>query len=309
MELDNYLIMYQTWKGDTQIETKLLDETVWLTQAQIAEFFQKSRSTITKHISNIFKQAELVPSAVCRKLRHSTQHGAIKGKSQIRVVKYYNLELIISVGYRVRGLQGTRFRKWATARLREYLVKGFAMNDEQLKQMGEGNYFEQLLEELRDIQYSEKCSWRKVLALYGTSIDYDLNAQSSLWVFKKLQNKIDWGRVSRMTPEFSGEPMGEAIAVFMSSANKETKPAKYDIQMPEDNLQEQQENILNTRVASLLKLAESHALNQKPMYMKDWVKHIDDFLELSEQDVQENKAALIAQRKGAPIGRTLSNKH
>jgi hypothetical protein len=167
---DSTLIIYQTEDGKTKIETRLEDETVWLTQAQLAELFQKSRTTITEHISKIFKEGELHEEVVCREFRHTTQHGAIEGKTQEKSVKYYNLDVIISVGYRVKSLQGTKFRQWATARLKEYIVKGFTMNDELLKQAGGGNYFQELLARIRDIRSSEKVFWRTVLDIYDAMI-------------------------------------------------------------------------------------------------------------------------------------------
>ena len=186
------ILIYQTENGQTKIETRLEDETVWLTQAQLAELFPKSRTTITEHISNIFKEGELVEEVVCREFRHTTQHGAIEGKTQEKSVKYYNLDVIISVGYRVKSLQGTKFRQWATARLKEYIVKGFTMNDELLKQAGGGNYFQELLARIRDIRSSEKVFWRMVLDIYATSIDYDPKSDMSIQFFQTVQNKMHW---------------------------------------------------------------------------------------------------------------------
>ncbi|MCD4791411.1 MAG: virulence RhuM family protein, partial [Bacteroidales bacterium] len=189
---DTNIIIYQTEDGTTKIETRLENETVWLTQAQMATLFAKGRTTITEHIRNIFKEGELNEELVCRNFRHTTQHGAIQEKTQTKEVRYYNLDVIISVGYRVKSLQGTKFRQWATARLREYIVKGFTMNDELLKQAGGGNYFDELLARIRDIRSSEKVFWRKVLDIYATSIDYDPNAESSILFFKTIQNKMHW---------------------------------------------------------------------------------------------------------------------
>ncbi len=186
------IIIYQTEDGNTRIETRLEDETVWLTQAQMAELFAKGRTTITEHILNVFKEGELDENVVCREFRHTTKHGAIEGKTQETNVKYYNLDVIISVGYRVKSHQGTKFRQWATARLREYIVKGFTMNDDLLKQAGGGNYFEELLARIRDIRSSEKVFWRKVLDIYTTSIDYDPKLEISVQFFQTVQNKMHW---------------------------------------------------------------------------------------------------------------------
>lgn len=192
MSHSSEIIIYQTEEGATKIQTRLENETVWLTQAQMAELFGKGRTTITEHIQNIFTEGELIETMVCREFRHTTQHGAIEGKTQDQLVKYYNLDVIISVGYRVKSLQGTKFRQWATARLKEYIVKGFTMNDEMLKQAGGGNYFEELLARIRDIRSSEKVFWRKVLDIYATSIDYDPKTENSILFFQTIQNKMHW---------------------------------------------------------------------------------------------------------------------
>jgi hypothetical protein len=177
------IIIYQTEDGNTKIETRLEDETVWLTQAQMAALFGKGRTTITEHIQNIFAEGELDESSVCRNFRHTADDGKMYD------TKFYNLDVIISVGYRVKSLQGTKFRQWATARLREYIVKGFTMNDDLLKQAGGGNYFEELLARIRDIRSSEKVFWRKVLDIYATSIDYSPRAESTVLFFQTVQNK------------------------------------------------------------------------------------------------------------------------
>jgi hypothetical protein len=180
------LILFQTEDGTIKIETRLQDETVWLTQAQLAELFQKSRVTITEHIGTIFKEGELEERSVRRKFRHT----ATDGKTY--ETNYYNLDVIISVGYRVKSHQGTKFRQWATARLREYIVKGFTVNDEMLKQAGGGNYFEELLTRIRDIRSSEKVFWRKVIDIYATSIDYEPKLEVSILFFQTVQNKMHW---------------------------------------------------------------------------------------------------------------------
>lgn len=180
------ILLYQTEDGNTKIETRLEDETVWLTQAQLSDLFQKSKATISEHIKNIFDEGELYPASVIRNFRTT----AADGKTYH--TNYYNLDVIISVGYRVKSHQGTKFRQWATARLREYLVKGFTMNDELIKQAGGGNYFEELLARIRDIRSSEKVFWRKVLDIYATSIDYDPKLAISIEFFQTVQNKMHW---------------------------------------------------------------------------------------------------------------------
>jgi len=167
------IIIYQSDDGSVKLDVRLEDETVWLTQSQIGQLFGKGRSTITEHILNIFKEGELDEKVVCRKFRHTTQHGAIEDKTQSKEVILYNLDVIISVGYRVKSIQGTRFRQWATQRLHEYIIKGFTMDDERLKNLGGGMYWKELLDRIKDIRSSEKVLYRQVLDLYATSVDYD----------------------------------------------------------------------------------------------------------------------------------------
>lgn len=183
---DSSLILYQTEDGQTRVEVRLLDETVWLTQAQMAELFSKDKRTISEHIQNIFKEGELPENAVIRKFRTT----AADGKNYETL--HYNLDVIISVGYRVKSHRGTQFRIWATTRLKEYLIKGFALDDERLKRLGGGNYFDELLARIRDIRSSEKVFWRKILDIYATSIDYDPNTETSKEFFRIVQNKMHW---------------------------------------------------------------------------------------------------------------------
>ncbi|MBA7527479.1 hypothetical protein ES705_19655 [subsurface metagenome] len=177
------ILIYQTEDGETRIETRVQDETVWLNQAQMSQLFQKERSVITKHINNVFSEGELQEESNVQILH-------ISGSD--RPVKFYNLDVIISVGYRVKSLRGTQFRQWATAHLREYLIKGFTMNDQLLKEAGGGNYFDELLQRIRDIRSSEKVFWRKILDIYATSIDYDPSVEMSVQFFKTVQNKMHW---------------------------------------------------------------------------------------------------------------------
>ena len=186
MENKSQIIIYQTKDGLTKIETRLEDETVWLTQAQLCELFQKSKSSISEHIKHIFEEGELNEFSVVRNFRTTANDGKIYETS------YYNLDVIISVGYRVKSHRGTQFRIWATQRLREYIVKGFTLNDELLKNAGKGNYFEELLARIRDIRSSEKVFWRKVLDIFATSIDYDPTTELSESFFKTIQNKMHW---------------------------------------------------------------------------------------------------------------------
>lgn len=290
------LIIYSTEDGLTKIQTRLENETVWLTQAQMAELFGKGRTTITEHIQNIFSEGELVENMVCRDFRHTTQHGAIEGKTQDKRVKHYNLDVIISVGYRVKSLQGTKFRQWATARLREYLVKGFTMNDELLKEAGGGNYFEELLARIRDIRSSEKVFWRKVLDIYATSIDYDPKAESSTLFFKTIQNKMHWAAHGHTAAEIIYQRIDATKPNLGLTHIKGSKPTKQEIEIAKNYLNENELNVLNRMVIAYLELAELQALNRKPMYMKDWIERLDDFVRMTGNDILQNAGKVSHQQ-------------
>lgn len=290
--MQSEIIIYQSDDGLTKIQTRLENETVWLTQAQMAELFQKGRSTITEHINNIFKEGELEEVLVCRDFRHTTQHGAIEGKTQEKSVKHYNLDVIISVGYRVKSLQGTKFRQWATARLRDYIVKGFTMNDELLKEAGGGNYFDELLARIRDIRSSEKVFWRKVLDIYSTSIDYDPKADLSTAFFKTVQNKMHWAAHGRTAAEVIYQRI-DASKLNLGLTNfKGDKPTKKETEVAKNYLNQKELDVLNRMVTAYLELAELQALNRKPMYMKDWVTRLDDFLTMTGNDILTNAGSV-----------------
>ena len=192
------IIIYQNNDGDIKLDVRLEEETVWLTQDQMASLFGKARTTITEHIQNVFKEGELNEEVVCRNFRHTTQHGAIEGKTQEVSVKHYNLDVIISVGYRVKSQQGTQFRIWATQRLKEYIVKGFSLNDERFKSGNSMNYFTELQERIREIRISERIFYQKIKDIYKTSIDYDPNDEKTIMFFKVVQNKLLWA-ISQQT--------------------------------------------------------------------------------------------------------------
>lgn len=279
---ESSIIIYQTEDGKARIETRLEDETVWLTQTQMAELFQKSRTTITEHIKNIFEEGELEENSVSRKFRHT----ATDGKDYL--TSFYNLDVIISVGYRVKSHQGTRFRQWATARLREYIVKGFTLNDELLKQAGGGNYFDELLARIRDIRSSEKVFWRKVLDIYATSIDYDPKQEISIKFFQTVQNKMHWAAHGNTAAEVIFKRIDANKPNLGLTTFKGDKPTKQETEIAKNYLTENELNILNRMVTAYLELAELQALNQKPMYMKDWIERLDDFLKMTGNDVLAN---------------------
>jgi len=273
------IILYQTEDGQTKIQTRLENETVWLTQTQMAELFGKVKSTISEHIKNIFLEGELDENSVVRNFRTT----AADGKNYN--TNYFNLDVIISVGYRVKSLQGTNFRQWATARLREYVVKGFTLNDDLLKEAGGGNYFEELLDRIRDIRSSEKVFWRKVLDIYATSVDYNPNAETSQQFFKTIQNKMHWAAHGQTAAEVIYNRIDAAKPYLGLSSFKGEHPTKKEIAIAKNYLNEEELNILNRMVTAYLEIAELQALNRKPMYMKDWLQRVDDFLQLTGRNI------------------------
>lgn len=286
------ILIYQTEDGVTKIETRLLDESVWLAQSQIAILFDKGRSTIAEHIQNVFKEGELIENLVCREFRHTTQHGAIVGKTQEKTVRYYNLDVIISVGYRVKSHRGTQFRIWATQRLKEYIVKGFAMNDDLLKQAGGGNYFDELLARIRDIRSSEKVFWRKVLDIYSTSIDYNPNTEVSQNFFKTIQNKMHWAAHGHTAAEVIYQRIDSSKPNLGLTNFKGEKPSLQETEIAKNYLNEKELNLLNRFVTAYLELAELQAINQNPMYMQDWLARLDDFLKMTGQEILTHSGAI-----------------
>ena len=270
------IIIYQTEDGQTKIETQFDNETVWLTQAQISTLFQKERSVITKHINNVFSEGELTQES-------NVQNMHISGSD--RPVKFYSLDVIISVGYRVKSHRGVQFRQWATMRLKEYMVKGFTINDELLKQAGGGNYFEELLARIRDIRSSEKVFWRKVLDLYATSIDYDPKTASSILFFKTIQNKMHWAAHGHTAAEVIFERADSEKHNMGLTSIKGNVPTKQEVEIAKNYLVEEELVILNRMVTAYLEVAELQALNRLPMYMKDWLDRLDSFLTMTGNDI------------------------
>ena len=277
MNSQSNILIYQTEDGQTKIQTRLEGETVWLTIEQMAELFQKSRSTINEHILNIYKEAELEKDESMRKIGNSY--------FSTKPTNFYNLDVIISVGYRVKSLQGTKFRQWATARLKEYIVKGFTMNDELLKQAGGGNYFEELLERIRDIRSSEKVFWRKVLDIYATSIDYDPKAESSMLFFQTVQNKMHWAVHGNTAAEIVYQ-RADGTKPNMGLTNfKGSKPTKQEAEIAKNYLNVDELTLLNRMVTAYIEIAEIQAMSKTPMYMKDWIARLDDFLKMTGKDI------------------------
>ncbi len=281
------IIIYQTEDGETKIQTRLENETVWLTQGQMSELFQRDRSVITKHIGKVFKEGELEEKS-------NVQNLHISGSD--KPVKYYSLDVIISVGYRVKSHRGTQFRIWATRRLREYIVKGFTMNDELLKEAGGGNYFDELLARIRDIRSSEKVFWRKVLDIYATSIDYDPAAETSQLFFKTVQNKMHWAVHGRTAAEIIFQRIDSNKLNLGLTNFKGDKPTKKETEIAKNYLTEKELDVLNRMVTAYLELAELQALNRKPMYMKDWINRLDDFLTMTGNDILKHAGSVSHQQ-------------
>lgn len=284
MTQTNQILIYQTEDGKTKIETKLQDETVWLTQEQMADLFQKSRSTINEHIKNIFVEKELEEIATMKKFGNS--------EFAKKPTNFYNLDVIISVGYRVKSLQGTKFRQWATARLKEYIVKGFTMNDELLKNGGKSNYFEELLSRIRDIRSSEKIFWAKVLDIYATSIDYDSKDVQSTEFFQTVQNKMHWAVHGNTAAEIIYK-RADSMKVNMGLTHFQgAKPTKQESEIAKNYLDEKELEMLNRMVTAYIEIAEIQAMNQTPMYMKDWITRLDDFLKMTGKNILDNAGTI-----------------
>ncbi len=275
-------ILYQTEDGQTRIEVRLSHETIWLPQRLIADLFQVSVKTANEHLVNIYDERELDPAATIRKFRIVRTEG---NREVSRTVDHYNLDVIISVGYRVRSLRGTQFRIWATERLREYLIKGFAMDDARLKRAGGGNYFEELLARIRDIRSSERVFWRKVLDIYATSIDYDPKDESSLLFFKMVQNKIHWAAHGQTAAEVIHQRADASQPNMGLTTWDGDRPRKTDVSIAKNYLKQDEIEALNRIVTAYLEFAELQALNRKPMSMIDWIAKLDDFLKLSDREI------------------------
>lgn len=273
------LILYQTEDLQTQIEVRLTGETVWLSLNQLAELFQRDKSVISRHLSNIFQEGELTRESVVA--NYATT--AADGKSY--EVDFYNLDVIISVGYRVRSLRGTQFRIWATGRLREYLVKGFAMDDRRLKEQGGGKYFEELLARIRDIRSSEKIFWNKILDIYATSADYDPKADTSQTFFATVQNKMHWAAHGHTAAEVLTERADSKQPNMGMTTWMGERPRKADATIAKNYLQKEEIEALNLIVSLYLDFAELQALNRRSMTMAAWIAKLDDFLRLTEREV------------------------
>ncbi len=288
MENKGEIILYQNPDGTIKVDVRIEDETVWLTQEQMALLFGKGRSTITEHIGNVFKEGELEEKVVCRNFRLTNQHGAIAGLTQDNDVKHYNLDVAISVGYRVKSQQGTQFRIWATQRLKEYIIKGFTLNDERFKTGNSMNYFNELQNRIREIRVSEKFFYQKIKDIYATSIDYDAKDEKTIAFFKIVQNKLLWAISQQTAAELVYRRVDASIPLLgMQSLDKKTgsKILKTDISIAKNYLKEDEIKLLGLLVEQYLAFAETMAQQQTPMYMKDWISRLDSILQLNGREL------------------------
>lgn len=286
--MNSKILIYQNQEGSIKIDVRLEDETVWLTQAQMAELFGKGRTTITEHIQNVFKEGELEENVVCRNFRHTTQHGAIAGKTQETITKYYNLDVIISVGYRVKSAQGTQFRIWATQRLKEYIIKGFALNDDRFKSGSSMNYFDELQDRIREIRLSEKFFYQKIKDIYATSIDYDPKDEKTIMFFKVVQNKLLWAISEQTAAELVYKRVDASLPLLGMLSYDKKQPAsikKTEVSIAKNYLNEDEMKLLGLLVEQYLAFAETMAQQQIPMYMKDWIERLDAILQLNGREL------------------------
>ena len=280
------IIIYKTPDGQTKIEVRFENETVWLTQKSLAELFQVTIPTINEHIKNIYKEGELQEISTIRKFLTVQNEG---NREVSRDIEYYNLDLIISVGYRVKSAIATAFRQWATAQLREYMVKGFLLNDERLKNPDlPFDYFEELAKRIQDIRTSEKRFYRKITDIYATSVDYDPTNEMSILFFQTVQNKVHWAITGKTAAEIISE-RADSSKLNMGLTNwRGAKPRKDDVVIAKNYLNEEELSALNNLVEQYLIFAQGQAMRRIPMYMRDWVSKLNGFLKLNDREILEN---------------------
>ena len=269
------ILIYQTDDGQTNIEVKIEDDTVWLTQQQMSELFQTSRTNVVEHIKHIYEDGELDEISTCRNFRQVRKEG---NREVTRQIPHYNLDMIISLGYRIKSVIATRFRQWATQRLKEYMIKGFTIDDERLKGNGGGNYWKELLDRIRDIRSSEKVLYRQVLDLYATSVDYNPHSEESVRFFKIVQNKLHYAAHGHTAAEVIYQRADEEKPFMGLTSFSGELPALKDIGIAKNYLEENELKVLNNLVSGYFDLAEINAIEHKPMYMDDYVKQLDSVL-------------------------------
>ena len=286
------IILFQTQGGETRIEVRLSNETVWLTADQMAELFQRDRTTIQRHIKRIYDEGELTDDSTCAFFAQVQT----EGKRQVeRRIPIYNLDMIISVGYRVNSHRGVQFRQWATQVLKEYMIKGFALNDDLLKNAGYGNYFDELLARIRDIRSSEKVFYRKVLEIYALSIDYDPRTETTQQFFKTVQNKMHFAAHGHTAAEVIYDRANAENDFMGLTTWRGALPTKQEAEIAKNYLSEDEVDMLNRIVNLYLDFAELQAKSHVPMYMKDWIQKLDDFLKLSGKELLSHAGSVSAE--------------
>jgi hypothetical protein len=279
------ILIYQNQEGNIKLDVRLEDETIWLTQAQIGELFQKSKATISEHIKNVFEEGELDAISTVRKFRTVQFEG---GRNVERELDYYNLDVIISVGYRVKSKQGTQFRIWATQRLKEYIIKGFALNDDRFKSGNSMNYFNELQERIREIRLSEKFFYQKIKDIYTTSIDYEPKDEKTIEFFKVVQNKLLWAISEQTAAELVYRRAEANLPLLgMQSYDKKNPVSikKSDVSIAKNYLNEDEIKLLGLLVEQYLAFAETMAQQRTPMYMADWIQRLDSILQLNGREL------------------------
>lgn len=282
---ESQIVLYTTPDGDIKIDTTVQNETIWLTQAAIAELFGVQRPAITKHLTNIFESGELDEPVVSSILEHTTEHGAIPGKTQTKALKYYNLDAIIAVGYRVNSKRATQFRIWATAILKEYIIKGFAMDDERLKKTDTWDYFDEWLARIRDIRASEKRFYQKIRDIYTTAIDYDKTSEQAQAFFKKVQNKMLWAITGKTAAELIESRSNSELPNMGLTAWQGSIVRKQDVDIAKNYLNAEEIKDLNEIVTMYLDYAERQARQRKTVTMEQWSEKLDAFLTFNEHEL------------------------
>lgn len=280
------IIIYQTNDGNTKIDVRVENENVWLTQAQLVELYQTSKSNVSEHIKHIFEDGELEEDSVVRYFRTTAADGKTYN------TKYYNLDMILSLGYRIRSIVATNFRRWASERLKEYIIKGFTMNDEKLKQLGGGNYWKELLDRIRDIRSSEKVMYRQVLDLYATSVDYDPKSDMSVQFFKIVQNKLHYAAHGHTAAEVIFDRADSEKPFMGLKSFKGNFPTLADAKTAKNYLDDEELKILNNLVSGYFDFAEIQAMRKRPMYMKDYIDHLDSILSSTGENLLLNAGSV-----------------
>ena len=283
------IVIYQTDDGQTKIDVRFEDETVWLTQAQLVDLYQSSKANISEHIKHIFEEGELDEGATVRKFRTVQIEGSREvGREQV----FYNLDMIISLGYRVKSILATRFRRWATEQLKEYLKKGFLLNDQRLKEAGGGNYWYELLDRIRDIRSSEKALYRQVLDLYATSVDYDPKSKESIAFFKMVQNKLHYAAHGHTAAEVIFERANAEKPFMGLTTFSGSMPARKDVVVAKNYLDEKELKVLNNLVSGYFDFAEVQAIRHNQMHMSDYVEHLDKVLSSTGEKLLDNAGSV-----------------